>query len=316
MSDYSKSTDFAAKDDLPSGNANKVVSGTEINTEFEAIETAVNSKANTASPTFTGTVTLAGLTATGTINFTGATVSDLGTVTTADINGGTIDGVVIGGASAAAGTFTSLKASTGSSGATANANVDECIVESSGNGGISILTPDASQGALVFGSASDSIGGFIQWVYNNDNLQLGTSKAGGATQLYGDNSVLAATCDGASGSELLTAAGSVKVTDFLRLSDRTELTIASGVVTATSSYNNIDTEGDASTDDLNTINGGSDGQILVIQPANSSRTVVVKDGTGNLLLAGDFSMDSGNDAMVLISISSVWVELSRSNNAA
>ena len=56
MSSYSKSTDFAAKDSLPSGNANKVVSGTEINTEFNAIETAVNSKANTASPTFTGIV--------------------------------------------------------------------------------------------------------------------------------------------------------------------------------------------------------------------------------------------------------------------
>lgn len=38
----------------------------------------------------------------------GATWTDLGTVTTADINGGTLDGVVIGGASAAAGTFTTI----------------------------------------------------------------------------------------------------------------------------------------------------------------------------------------------------------------
>jgi hypothetical protein len=40
----------------------------------------------------------------------GATWTDLGTVTTADINGGTIDGAVIGGASAAAGTFTTATA--------------------------------------------------------------------------------------------------------------------------------------------------------------------------------------------------------------
>lgn len=40
----------------------------------------------------------------------GATWANLGTVTTADINGGTIDGTVIGGASAAAGTFTNLTA--------------------------------------------------------------------------------------------------------------------------------------------------------------------------------------------------------------
>jgi hypothetical protein len=44
MSDYSKVTDFAAKDALPSGNTAKVVKGTEIDDEFNAIETAVSSK--------------------------------------------------------------------------------------------------------------------------------------------------------------------------------------------------------------------------------------------------------------------------------
>lgn len=58
MSNYTKLTDFAAKDTLPSGNAGKLVKGTEIDDEFNAIATAVSSKANTASPTFTGTVTM------------------------------------------------------------------------------------------------------------------------------------------------------------------------------------------------------------------------------------------------------------------
>lgn len=53
------------------------------------------------------------LTATSAISFSGATVSDLGTVTTANIDGGTIDGVTIGGASPAAGTFTTATATTG-----------------------------------------------------------------------------------------------------------------------------------------------------------------------------------------------------------
>lgn len=57
MSDYTKLTDFASKDALPSGNANKIVKGTEIDDEFEAIETAVATKANAASPTLTGTPT-------------------------------------------------------------------------------------------------------------------------------------------------------------------------------------------------------------------------------------------------------------------
>lgn len=52
-----------------------------------------------------------GITATGGGSLTG-TWSDLGTVTTVDINGGTIDGSVIGGAAAAAGTFTTLAGTT------------------------------------------------------------------------------------------------------------------------------------------------------------------------------------------------------------
>jgi hypothetical protein len=46
MTDYTKSTNFAAKDALASGNANKVVKGTEIDTEFNNIATAIASKAN------------------------------------------------------------------------------------------------------------------------------------------------------------------------------------------------------------------------------------------------------------------------------
>lgn len=69
MSDYTKATDFAAKDALLSGNPSKVVKGTEIDDEFVAIAAAVATKADKASPTFTGTVTAANLTVTGT--FTG-----------------------------------------------------------------------------------------------------------------------------------------------------------------------------------------------------------------------------------------------------
>ena len=44
MSDYTKTVDFAAKDALASGNANKIVKGTEIDTEFDNIATAVATK--------------------------------------------------------------------------------------------------------------------------------------------------------------------------------------------------------------------------------------------------------------------------------
>jgi len=58
MSNYTKSTDFASKDSLASGNAAKIVKGTEIDTEFNNIATAIATKADLASPTFTGTPSL------------------------------------------------------------------------------------------------------------------------------------------------------------------------------------------------------------------------------------------------------------------
>jgi hypothetical protein len=53
MSNYVQSTNFATKDALPSGDPLKIVKGTEINTEFNNIATAVATKADTASPTLT-----------------------------------------------------------------------------------------------------------------------------------------------------------------------------------------------------------------------------------------------------------------------
>ncbi len=67
MSNYTKTTNFAAKDSLPSGNAAKIVKGTEIDTEFNNIATASATKADIASPTFTGTVTAATVNVTGTL---------------------------------------------------------------------------------------------------------------------------------------------------------------------------------------------------------------------------------------------------------
>jgi len=75
VSDYTKSTNFATKDNLSSGNPLKIVKGTEIDTEFNNIATAIATKADLASPTFTGTPTLP----TGTI----ATTQSAGNNTTA-----------------------------------------------------------------------------------------------------------------------------------------------------------------------------------------------------------------------------------------
>jgi len=55
MSNYTKATNFASKDALSTGNPAKVIKGTEIDAEYTAIASAISSKADSNSPTLTGT---------------------------------------------------------------------------------------------------------------------------------------------------------------------------------------------------------------------------------------------------------------------
>lgn len=57
MSNYTKATDFQAKDSLITGNPLKIIKGQEINDEFNAIQTAIATKADISSPAFLGTPT-------------------------------------------------------------------------------------------------------------------------------------------------------------------------------------------------------------------------------------------------------------------
>ena len=61
MSNYTKSTDFEAKDSLPSGDSDKIIRGSEFEVEFDNIAVAVNSKANSSSPVFISPITIDGV---------------------------------------------------------------------------------------------------------------------------------------------------------------------------------------------------------------------------------------------------------------
>lgn len=88
---------------------------------------------------------------------------------------------------------------------------------------------------------------------------------------------------------------------FLRTANYGTLTIASGVVTVTGSMHKIDTEASAGTDDLDTINGGTEGDWLILHSATSSRDPTIKHGTGNIRLpsGSDFTMNTSSDWCLL-----------------
>lgn len=70
----------------------------------------------------------------------------------------------------------------------------------------------------------------------------------------------------------------------LNMSSATELTISSGAVTATQGHHSIDTESNAATDDLDTINGLDGNDLLLLFANNGARTVRIRNGEGNIFL--------------------------------
>ena len=134
MSNYTKSTNFASKDNLISGNPLKIVKGTEIDTEFNDIATAIATKADLASPTFTGTPLAptaspgTNTTQLATTAFVTAATGALGTMSTQNANavaitGGTASGLTSLGVSGTATATTFSGAGTSLTGTAASLNI-------------------------------------------------------------------------------------------------------------------------------------------------------------------------------------------------
>ncbi len=71
-----------------------------------------------------------------------------------------------------------LHVHTGTAGAvTAHVSADDLVIENSTTGGLSILTPNASQGAIFFGSPSDASGGRILWNPTTKLMTIGPDVA-------------------------------------------------------------------------------------------------------------------------------------------
>lgn len=100
-----------------------------------------------------------------------------------------------------------LHAHTATAGAvTANTSADELVIENSADGGMNILTPDASTANIFLGSPTATLGAAMTWNYSNTRMYLGTAVAGGELRINRGASALALYINGdgdiATGGEL------------------------------------------------------------------------------------------------------------------
>lgn len=163
MTNYVKSTNFATKDNLASGDPLKIVKGTEINTEFDNIAVAVATKADLASPTFTGTVTIPTVAiSAGTITgITDLAVADGGTGASTAANARTNLSAASSGANSditsITGLTTALTVAQGGTGATTlTANN---VVLGNGASAVQFVAPGSSGNVLVSNGSTWTSGG-------------------------------------------------------------------------------------------------------------------------------------------------------------
>ncbi len=89
-----------------------------------------------------------------------------------------------------------LHVHTASAGAvTAHNDADEGVFENSAAGGISILTPNASDSNIYFGSSTTNVGAFIRWKYDFSALIVSTLKAGSNISIQGGSAATGVSVD-------------------------------------------------------------------------------------------------------------------------
>jgi hypothetical protein len=100
----------------------------------------------------------------------------------------------------------------------------------------------------------------------------------------------------------------------LIIGPQTALAISGGVATVTSSYSKLSSEGSAATDDLDTLNGGVDGMLLVLSTGFNTQDITVTEAGNFRLNGGPMLLDNVFDTLTCISINGNWLELARASN--
>lgn len=185
-----------------------------------------------------------------------------------------------------------------------------------GNGYLGIDTPDNRRREFQYYDD-----GTLRWVMGSgdsdecdDDFYINDESGCTTPELTIDDSTGEVTV----GQGVFTASAGIDVDGgFFGFAVAADLEIASGAITATKSYIALDIEGSGSgSDDLDTINGGATGDLLMIRSQGSAKDITIKDGTGNINCGSDFTLDISTDFVMLLKQGSSWNCIAKADNGS
>lgn len=244
MSNYTKATNFAIKDGLVTTDPAKVIKGTEIDNEYNAISSAIATKADVNSPSLTGTPTAptatsgSNTTQIATTAFVQAALPTLGTIATQDSDDVTITGGSITGIT----DLTVADGGTGASSITANS-----VILGNGSSALSgnLVAPGTSGNVLksngtTWTSAAESESGIgigQTWQNMTSSRSFGSSYTNSTSKSI----MVAITSTAGSGTTMAATVGGVLVqTNGVHAA--TELNTLTFIVPPSTSYSVASTE--------------------------------------------------------------------------
>lgn len=306
MSNYTKITDFEAKDSLPSGDAAKIIKGVDFEVEFDAISTAIQTKADTESPTFTGNVTIPTLTLDATtVTSTGAELNILDgvTATAAEIN--VLDGITATTEqlnTTASKIAEVVEDTTPQLGGDLDVNGNSIV--SASNGDIAI-TPDGSGKVVLDGlnwPTSDGVSGYILKTDGAGNLSWVVQASVAASEVVLDTTPqLGGDLD--LNSNDITGTGNINITGSVESDHYKFGTVNSGATgtTLTAGEMFIST---AATQTVTLPASPTAGDTVYIGVQDFTDTVVGRNGENIMSTAEDLTIDSANVTLTLTYINS------------
>lgn len=105
------------------------------------------------------------------------------------------------------------------------------------------------------------------------------------------------------------------ISGFLGFGEPEELTISDGEVTATKTPIKVasETAPVGTADNLDTINGGEEGDICIVMPA-SGHAITVRDSQGNIKCGSNKVLNNTRDNLMLRRGSNNWTRISFADN--